>query len=95
MERVIVSLVLYRKGEMMNSQISVDRDSRHKVRIAVDGELARIKKRLEGYRDRGIIYSTISKNPKIRDRKYRKKIKNLIYSRNTLRRALKLISMIK
>ena len=95
MERVIISLVLCRKEGMKNTQILVDKDNRHKVRIAIDGEISRIKKKLNDYKKRKIIYSTISKNPKIRNRRYRKKIKNLIYSRNTLRRALKLISMIK
>ena len=95
MNFVTISLMLYRKEGMKNTQILVDRDSRHKVRIAIDGELDRIKKRLTDYKDRKIIYSTISKKPKIRNRRYRKKIKNLIYSRNTLRRALKLISMVK
>ena len=94
MERTTIVIYKFRR-ELKEIVIIVDSQNRYPARFAIEKELKLIKKRLERYKKRGIINSIIPRNPKIKDRHYRKKIKNILYSRNSLKRALKLISMIR
>ena len=94
MERNTITIYKFRK-ELKEIMITVDDRNKYPVRFAIEKELKSIKKRLQKYKKRGIINSIIPRNPKIKDRQYRKKIKNILYSRNSLKRALKLINMIK
>lgn len=86
---ITTKIWIYRK-ELIPKPINVNDGNFYKIRFTLEQEIKSLRDKLKNYEKRGIINS-ISKNPKIIDYNFRKKIRQIVYSRRSLRQALKLI----
>lgn len=86
----LVRILLW-KRKLEEKVLSVTEENKIKLKFKIRDELRKIRKKLQTMEDKNIISSMKRRSPKIFNKRYKKKVRNMLLSRRTLLEALKLL----
>ena len=86
---ITIRIWLYRNG-LKEKTILVKENNIHMIKFLLDKELKKLRSRLKFYKNKGVIDS-IARNPKVKYKKYRIKVKEIVYSRRSILQMFKVL----